>query len=245
MLLVVLLYMTGCGPSSSAARAGHQTASTERASPRVVAEDRALGERALLRQSDFPAEYEGGVRGGEEEPSSPGRLLHYTAITCLHRDLSVVARKNPATVSSGDFGDNTDEGAPSGYIHIENTVTVEPTVVTAKTWFSIFDRPDAPPCFGEAFRAAITSPGLRKSGNSVGKAHIAHLALPRYGAQSVAYRLTVPIVAEGHSYVTYLDYVLVRKARVHMMLTFERLDRPVSSKLEKRVTAQTARRLRG
>jgi hypothetical protein len=246
MLLVVGLCMIGCGGSSSAATAGHKTALSERVSPRVAAEDRALGEGALLRPSDFPPEYEGGVRGGEEDESNPNRLLHYTATTCLHLDTPLVTRKNRATVSSGEFGDNTDESAPTGYIHIENTVTVEPAAVAAKTWFSIFDGPQTSRCMGEAFRAGITStsPGLRKSGNSVGMARIAHLALLRYGDQSVAYRLTVPIVAEGHNFTTYLDYVLVRKGRAHMVLTFERLDSSVSGKLEQRLTALTARRLR-
>ena len=82
------------------------------------------------------------------------------------------------------------------------------------------------------------------SGNSVGRAGIAGLAVPRSGGQSVAYRLTVPMVAEGHNFTAYVDYVLLRKGRAHVMLTFERLNRPVSSELERWLTAATARRLR-
>jgi hypothetical protein len=125
-------------------------------------------------------------------------------------------------------------------------VTVEPTVAAASEWFSILDRPQIPSCIGEAFRSAILeeSPGLRKSGNSVGKARVGQIALARYGDQSVAYRLMVPIVAEGSNLSTYLDYVLVREGRAHTMLAFRRVGNAVGSKMERRVTVLTTRRLR-
>jgi hypothetical protein len=211
-----------------------------------VAEDRKLGERALLRQSYFPSEYEGGIRHGEE-PTSVNHLLHFAATQCLHVDGPVVAHKNPATVWSGEFGDNREEGAPSGYPHIENTVTVEPTEAAARLWLSIFARARAPWCIGEADRIASlqASPGQRKLSNSVGAARISRLGVPRYGDQSVAYRLTIPILVEGHHLSEYLDYIIVRNGRAHMMLTFEKLDDPVSTTMERHLTSETTRRLRG
>jgi hypothetical protein len=70
------------------------------------------------------------------------------------------------------------------------------------------------------------------------------MAFPSYGDQTVAYRLIVPIIAEGHNLSVYFDYVLVRKGRAHVMITFTRVDSPVTSTMEQRVTALTARRLR-
>ena len=66
---------------------------------------------------------------------------------------------------------------------------------------------------------------------------------PRYGDQSVAYRLLFPIHVESHNLSVYFDYVVTRAGRADAMLTFTRLARPVSASMERRVTALTARRL--
>jgi hypothetical protein len=201
-----------------------------------------------LRQSDFPTktEYAGGLRQAGE-PSSVSQLLHDAARTCLHSRDPVVTRNNPATVWSGEYDDSTDEGAPSGYPEIENLVTVEQTEEDAKQWYSTFSSRRAASCVGEADRAVILeeSPGLRDSGNSVSKASVDPLRFPHYGEQSIAYREKVPLYAEGHSYTTYTDYVLVRKGRAYMILRFEKLGAPQSRGLEERLTTRTAKRLQG
>lgn len=133
---------------------------------------------------------------------------------------------------------------PKGNITAESIITVEPTLAAAREWFSILEQPQLASCAGEAFRALVIeeSPGLLRRGNSVGKAQVARVAFPRYGDQTVAYRLIIPIVAEGQNL---SDYVLVRRGRADVMLTFTRLCMPVSSTMEQRLTALTTRRLRG
>jgi hypothetical protein len=265
--LIVALSMSACGSGSPAetskrgATAGRTTAVktplTEPVSPRVIARDRALGERALLRESDFSSEYAAAPRGGKEPPQEElaTRLL-MRAATCTRSEggwtsyaplnASVLAYKNPATVS-GEVSEVGEPPRPKGNIGIESTITVEPTAAAAREWLSILEQPQLASCIGEAFRAHTIeeSPALRKSGNSVGKAHVAKVAFPRYGDQTVAYRLIIPIVAEGHNLSVYYDYVLVRKGRADLMLTFTRLYVPVSSRMEQRLTALTVRRLRG
>jgi hypothetical protein len=234
----------GCGGSS----AGHTTPVkrplTEPVSPRIVAQDRAIGERALLRGSGFPSEYVADVKGAEGS-LSPEHLVHTVAATCSRLHASALAHRNPATVSQ-DVGEGGSSEGSKGYVNVDNTVTVEPTLAAAKEWFTILDQPQTPSCVGEAFRAVTLqeSPGLRKPGNSVGKTSVEQLAFPPYGDQSVAYRLINPIIAEGHNFAVYLDYVLVRRGRAHTMLTFEKVGGPVSTKMEQRLTAMTTRRLR-
>jgi hypothetical protein len=157
---------------------------------------------------------------------------------------SVLAHKNPATVSE-EVGEAGEPSHPKGNITAESTITVEPTLAAAREWFSILEQPQLASCVGEADRAAALeeSPGLRKPGNSVGKAQTARITFPRNGDQTVAYRLIIPIVAEGQSLSSYYDYVLVRKGRADAMLTFARVDLPVSSRMEQRLAALTARRL--
>jgi hypothetical protein len=243
LVAVIFVAAAGCGGSSAGQTTPVKTPLTEPVSPRVIAKDRAIGERGLLRESDFPSEYVADVKGAEDS-LSPQHLVRAVATTCL-RHASALAHKNPATVSQGVGESGSNEGS-KGYVNIDNTVTVEPTVAAAKEWFSILDQPQTPSCIGEAFRAVTLqeSPGLGKSGNSVGRTRVAHLAFSRYGDQSGAYRLTNPIIAERHNLGIYLDYVLVREGRAHTMLTFEKVGGPVSPKMEQRLTALTARRLR-
>jgi hypothetical protein len=263
--LVVTLSMVACGGSNPAkqhpTRAAHATAIktplTEPVTAQVIARDRALGERALLRESDFSNEYAAVPRGGHEPPQEENAThLLQKAATCTLSErestrsaplnASALAQKNPATVSEevGEVGESSK--GPGGYVKIESTVTVEATVAAAREWFSILEQTQMASCIAEAERAFTIqdSPGLLKPGNSVGKARVTQLTLPRYGDQTVGYRLTFPITAEGHSFSHYLDFVLVRKGRAHVMLTFGRVFFPVSSTMERRLTALTARRLR-
>jgi hypothetical protein len=159
---------------------------------------------------------------------------------------SALAYKNPATVSE-EVGEVGEPSHPKGNITAESTITVEPTLAAAREWFSILEQPQLASCVGEALRAVTIeeSAGLRKPSNSVGKAQAARVAFPRSGDQTVAYRLIIPIVAEGQNLSVYYDSVLVRKGRADVMLTFARVHLPVSSRMEQRLTALTARRLRG
>jgi len=239
--LALCITAASCGMAVGAAR-------SSAVSPQVIARDRALAERALLRERDFPSGYSGGVRNGEqEEASGVNSLLHTAAVSCLHVNVASVTHKTRVTVWSGEFVENKEEGTSDGYVHIENTVTVESTLAAAKTWFSILAGRRAASCIGEALRTAFLdgSPGLRDPGNSVSRASIELLDLPRFGEQSVAYRVRVPITAEHGSYITYFDYLLVRKGRAHMALTFEKLDAPVTRKLEQHLASETTNRLEG
>jgi hypothetical protein len=246
--------LIGCG--SKARRATDKTSLTDSVSPRVVARDRALGERALLRQADFQHGFNAAGRGGNEPPQEEQarHLLQRTAI-CVRSSsgrfapgtASVLAHRNPATVSEevGEVAESSPPEAPGGNIGIESVVTVEPTVVAAKESFSIVGQPQLGSCIGEAFRdeMLMDSPGLRKPGNSVSKARVAGMVFPRYGDQTVAYRLMFSLQVEGQNLSVDFDYVLARVGRADALLTFTRLERPVSGAMERRLTALTARRL--
>ncbi|TMK98060.1 MAG: hypothetical protein E6G34_10345 [Actinobacteria bacterium] len=121
---------------------------------------------------------------------------------------SALAHKNPATVSE-EVSEVPESQHPGGNIAIESTVTVEPTVAAATEWFSIVGQSELASCVGQAFRDAmlVESPGLRKPGNSVSKAHVARMNFARYGDQIAAYRLTFSIRAEGQNLSVCFDYV--------------------------------------
>jgi hypothetical protein len=260
-VVLALLALNGCGGTDTkatnhAGTAAVKTPLTESVSPRVIARDRALGERALLRQSDFSSAFNAEGRDRNEPPQQERatHLLQESA-TCGRSNsgrtsyapgsASVLARRNPATVSEevGEVAERGPPETPGGNIGIESVVTVEPTVAAASEWFKIVGQPQLAACLGEAFRnyVLLESPGLRKPGNSVSMARVTRLDFPASGDRTVAYRVMFAIRAEGKP--VYFDYVLIRKGRADAMLTFTRLDEPVRRAMERRLTALTARRL--
>jgi hypothetical protein len=260
-----LLALTGCGggghavATSQPKTAAVKTPPTEAVAPQVIVRDRALGERALLRQSDFSPREFNAERRGHNEPPQKEQALHLLqqAATCVRsnsggatyarRSASLLAQRNPATVSEevGEVAERGPPETPGGNIGIESVITVEPTVAAAREWSSTAGQPQSASCIGEAFRDYMLreSPGLRKPGNSGSMARVVRMGFPRYASQTVAYRLMFPIRAEGKALSVYFDYVLIRAGRTDAMLTFTRLDKPVSGAMERRLTALTARRL--
>lgn len=263
LTLLALLALDGCGDTQVKATkhsgtAAINTPQTEPVSPRVIARDRALGERALLRQSDFSSAFNAEGRGHNEPPQQEraAHLLQDSA-TCVRSSsggasyapgsASVLVRRNPATVSEevGEVAERGPPETPGGNIGIESVVTVEPTDAAASEWFSIVGQPQLAACIGEVFRndVLLESPGLRQPGNSVSAAHTARLQLFTYGAHIIGYRLGFRIRAEGKALSVYFDYVLLRVGRADALLTFTRLDEPVDRAMERRLTSLTARRL--
>jgi hypothetical protein len=82
-----------------------------------------------------------------------------------------------------------------------------------------------------------------EAGISIGTPTAAQMSFPSFGAQSIAFRITVPITAKGLNVNVYLDAVAVRKGRAYTLLTFQRSSTPVSSSMEESLTALTVRRL--
>jgi hypothetical protein len=98
--LALCITAASCGMTAGAAR-------SPAVSPQVIAKDRALAERALLRERDFPSGYSGGVRNGEqEEASGVNSLLHTATVSCLRVNVASVTHKTRATVWSGEFVEN-------------------------------------------------------------------------------------------------------------------------------------------
>jgi hypothetical protein len=245
--LAVVLFAAACGSGIASAGKTNLTFTPLMApvSKRVVDRDKALGKRALLVQSDFSGEY---VAASGEPPNVSHRatdLLGKAVAACPRLHASVLAHRNPATVSE-EVSEVGEPLHPKGNIDIESTITVLPGERAAREWFTLVAQPEMPACLGATVRDEILeeSPGFSKPGNSVGPAEVSELAFPRYGDRITAYRLVYPITAEGQTLSVHLDYALARVGRADVLLTFERVSAPVWASMEHRLTALTVRRLR-
>jgi hypothetical protein len=245
--LAAMVLAAGCDGGSATAvatRAG-ATPLTSPVSRRVVERERALGKSALLRQSDFPAEY---VAESDEPQNISDRATHLLAkavAACPQLHATVLAHRNPGTVSQ-EVGEEAEPPHPKGFVNIESTITVLPGPSAARKWFALVAQPEMASCLGKAARAEDLgqSPGLSPPNGSIGSAAVSKLALPHYGDQIAACRLEYRLVAEHRALTVNLDYVLVRVGRADALLTFSRVYAPVWASMEQRLTALTVRRLR-
>jgi hypothetical protein len=212
--------------AASKAVAASYVASTAASQPtQNVAADRAIGQGALLRLSDFPT-------GWTAEPNESNPKGAAALASCLGVAPSLLFGK-PTRVDSPKF-------KHSGGDTVENSVAVEPTTAIAKEWIAAYKQERAASCL----ETAITTK-LKESAAEVtyGKATVAPMSFPSYGEELVAYRITVPAKGEGTSIDIYLDGVLMRVGRGHTSLDFTSSLTPSESVQEEHLTSVTAGRL--
>jgi hypothetical protein len=248
-LVPAIIALAGCGHSSNAPRS--QTASKPpgtshlgqsghgRPSRSQSAVDRALGDRALLRLTDFPTGWTASAR--RKTPSQP--KLDQEVAACLHVAPSLVNERDPAEVRSPDF-------KHTGGGEISNTVTVTPTPDVAANQFSVFTKPETARCLRDGIeqeiRYTLSHPkaGSRTvNGVSFGHATVEQMSFPSIGDQSIAYRVGLSVSAKTLHFPLYFDVVLVRAGRAELSLNFSGLLVPTSPSTEIALTDLTVRRL--
>jgi hypothetical protein len=193
--LIPVVMFAGCGGGSSAHQSantpgGTTAASTQQArAPQTaaqIAQERAIGSRALLRLSDFPTGWTAGEREGG---SSQAAQLRREVAACLHVPVSQLDENDPAEVKSPKFkGPESEE--------IGNTVVVRPTAEAAVSYFSVFDAAQTPACLTSATRTVFARK-LKEAGKvpaavEVGSPTVERMSFPSFGDQSIAYRISVP-----------------------------------------------------
>jgi hypothetical protein len=198
-----------------------------------------LGNRALLRLSDFPPGWTVSVR--RKERSKP--KLEQEVAACLHVARSLVNESDPAEVRSPDF-------KHTGGAEISNTVTVAPTPDVAAKQFSVFAQPQTAPCLRrgiqQELRYTLTHPEARRklpTGVSFGQATVEQMSFPSIGDQSIAYRVGLTVTAKTLHIPLYFDVVLLRVGRAEISLSFTGALLPTSPATELALADLTVRRL--
>jgi hypothetical protein len=229
----------GAGPSSApASTTADRVSAASAESPQQTARDRALGERAVLRLSDFPSGWSAHARRRRAR-IAPDVETSFAACVGVRPSL---LRGHPATrVKSDEFRNAAGASA-------RNSVTYLPSVAVAKERMVLFERIGASPCVKTAITAAVEGAlqgSPRTSGVAIGSVSVTRLPFPHYGDKSIALRLTVPVSARGLTVMVYVDIVIARKGRAGTTLLFEAIRSPPSGGIEQRLTAITVSRLGG
>ena len=199
---------------------------------------------ALLRPSDFPS-------GWTPEPTrgnSAGPLgLQVSIAKCLHANLSLVKEsQQPAGVESPAYSD-------SSGTKISDSITFQEYSSIAKKWFEMFDSPQTPACLNAAVASGLkyvishpVTPGdALPSGTTIETSSVARMSLPPSADQSIAYRVVLPMTAQGVGFRVYADFVALRKGRAEVAMSFENTIIAGDIQAEERLVALTVHRLRG
>ena len=205
-----------------------------------VAADKALAQAALLKLSDFPT-------GWTSTPSTSNQgsqAIDKQLMSCLHVSPQFLDSNNPTNVDSPDFSDANGNTA-------SNSVTYEASASTVQSQFAILTSSTFVPCVQAAVNAeilyAIQHPSNPSdtvpSGLTFGNPTVAQMSFPTLGDQTVAYRVTVPIMYQGLSPDAYVDFVAIQKGRAVAVMTFEGVATPFDSSMAEQLSTLTVGRL--
>lgn len=238
LLVAVSLLTAACasGASSSASSSVPTVTSPGNAN---TAADKALAEQALLKLSDFPT-------GWTSKPSSSGGSpdIYKRFASCLHTSLGLLTGTSPRGASSPDFS-YTNQNS------VSNRVGYESSPARVDEAMNVLREPQLPSCLESALNAYITytiqhptNPNSTlPSGVSVGNSTVAQMSFPNVGDQSIAYRVTVPVNANGLSIDIYVDLIAFVKGRAGVEMLFEAVGSPFDSSMEQQLTTLTEGRL--
>jgi hypothetical protein len=242
------LALAGCGSSahsqhSANTAAGNPSTTTQQGQPQTaaqLAQERAIGNRALLRLSDLPAGWTAGEREGK---SKEGPELRKEVAACLRVTVAQLDENDPAEVESPKFKESEDS--------IGNSIIVRPTQEAAVSYFSVFNAPNTASCLTSSVRKVFSKALSRAehgrklpAGVEVGSPTVERMSFPPVGEQSVAYRIGIPFSAAGINLTYTLDAVVVRVGRADASLTFtSTTSSPIATSIEQQLTSLTVRRL--
>lgn len=241
-VIAVGLAVTGCSSSSksSSSSSSSSGASGTTAAPAAttaapassdVAHDKALGEAAILRLSDFPSGWTSTPATTDNSSAAEDQKL----ATCLGVSVSEINREGPADVKSPDFNEPAGSSGP-GNAQVSGGVGYEASADKINSSFKLFAGDKMAPCLNsvlsQVFADAIKKSGGDTSQVTVGNSTVAKFDFPTVGDNTVAYRVTVPISAAGQSLTAYVDFVVATKGRAGFDESFENLGTPFSADLE-------------
>jgi len=155
-----------------------------------------------------------------------------------------VSPKSPAEAQSPNFSDSDGNQASSD-------ITFDATPAQVQDEFAVFRESQCPSCLQTALDAYITyelqhpsgSNGTVPQGVTVGKSSVAQMSFPSFGDQSIAFRLTIPISADGLNIDGYFDVVAIQQTRVAVSLQFFGVGAPFDANMEEQLTTLTVQRV--
>jgi hypothetical protein len=193
------------------------TATVPRASSRQnVAADKTLAGAANLVLTDFPTGW--AAAPPVKTKANPQDLLDRIQ-SCFHHSLAALDSHGPTRVTSPVFSD-------AEHNTVLSTVDYRATGSQVEAAFRLYQNPRYIGCVKSVIGASLKNTITHGSttigtGVTVGAISLNNLALPRYGDQSLANRILVPILYQGQPAGSeFFDDVVVRQGRAFAAVEF-------------------------
>lgn len=197
MVIVAALVTAGCGGDDDSSKTSSPNP-TEAASP----EEQAVVDAALLELSDFPSGWSQRTAEDEEDPREEDRQR--AIAECMGVDFERlygedVSADSPTFVSPGDE-------------EISSSAGIEDTEEDARFVVETLATDKALTCIAEQLQAFMEERS-RGEDAEIGTVAVDRMSFTQLGDRTDAYRITVPIKAEGLEVDAYFDIASVRVGR--------------------------------
>ncbi len=233
---IVAGLLAGCSSDNDPDGAGESPQDQPAADDPRTEEQRAADEAAaatmVLMLADFPAGWES--TPPEEENPDDDRFDAELA-ECLGVDLSVIQGNNPKAESPTFTSPNDEE--------VTSEVTFTATPEDAIEALAVRRGPEALSCYEDTIGAqiedAVANPpeGEETPDNlELGDPTINEMSFGAFGDESIAFRVTIPLSADGFNVDLYIDVVNVRVGRVGVTTTFQSVLSPFDTEEAARLT---------
>ena len=193
--------------------------------------DQQLADDAVLKLTDLPPGWESAPADDETNNDE----LSAELAECLDVDPTFFDSSNP-TAESPTFTSAQDE-------QITSEVAVTASAEDAIERVEILRREDTPGCYATAIRhlleQSIENPADGDEvpeGLELGDPTFNPMSFAALGDDTVAFRATIPVSAQGFDVEVYIDFVAVRVGRVGTTMTFQSQFSPFDTAEEERLT---------
>jgi hypothetical protein len=171
--------------------------------------DQAIAEAALLTLQDFPVGWEA-APGEKDDDDRAGRE---SIAECVGVEYDQLYDDANTEADSPTFTSENDS-------EVDHSVSLAGDEADMTEAFEIASTPEFRECAAESVREAVAK-SSEDSGDdvSVGQISLNELSVGSFGDQTVAYRVTIPIEAEGFSLEAKLEVAIVRVGRAQSNIT--------------------------
>jgi len=229
---------TSAGSSTTTSSGSSASTGTSGASNRAA--DKAASSAAVLKLSDFPSGWTSTPRSSNTSVPAVDKQL----AQCLHVSVSLLDSSDPSNVDSPDFN------GPNNAT-VDDSVSFAANQGQAQQAFTVLSEPQAPQCLSTALNSYVqysiahptSSSDTLPAGTTFGQVTAASLSFPTIGDKSVAYRVTIPVTAEGQQIAIYVDFIVSGKGRAGSILTGESVNTTPDTSLEQQLQSAVIGRI--
>ena len=239
--VAVAALLAGCGGGSKTVKAPN--------TPKQIAADKAVAEKAVLQLSDLPAGYKGSPHDSSGSDKIPNAVAAKFG-TCAHMPAAEITKLMNGDHQADQPSANSQDFALTGssaltQTSISNTVELDRSSKDLSDPLDLFGASRALPCWKDLFQAAFNA--TAPSGGSIKGLSVFALPTKSLGDQAAAFEARVDISTSASvvpvTVTAYLDLYFVRRGRAGVTLLGSGIGTRIPPTLERSLVQKVLDRL--